>query len=362
MALKQSLELRDASGRLVLVQYCDSERSPRGPNGKLKLRANPFTLFKLRETMFVNEGSGYRPKPYDIGQWGYGEEDYRSERDRTAQIARAKLVGRLHYGDASLGVSLAGWRSSVSMVATRARDIVKILQRIKSKERMRELQRDASRFKGMSLKEIARKGADSHLELIFGWIPLYSDMQAAMAVLCGDIPYGFSSARHKIVIDKTWDIEKNISRKTELLSVSSVWATQVVVENQNAWLLNRLGLLNPAVVIWDIIPWSFLVNLFVNVNSVLKSYTDFVGLSFPNSSVTTTVRGTRSHSYLKNPYYPGITANGSTHTLLWKSRYLGTPPRPTLEFRTPELNLGLLAMSGSLLVQQSRRLEKLFHS
>lgn len=355
------LILSDSYGRVVRVDLYDSISSPRTPAGRLKLRANPFTLYKVRETSFsaVSSGLGWSPKPWDINQWGYDQSIHQKWITSCQQSARAKLLGKIHYGDASLGVTFGSWRQSLTMIASRARDIVKILQRIKSKERKREIIRDYEMIKGKSLQDIARIAANTHLEVIFGWIPLYSDMHAAMAVLADDLPPYFHSSRHRVVVKRDWNEAQFIREET--LKVSATWATQVAVENYNTWLLNRLGLLNPAVVIWDLIPWSFVVNMFANVNSVLKSFTDMVGLTFSNSSVTSTIRGSRYQSYLKGwQGYNNIQECYSLQTIKSIQRSLGTPPRPSLELRVPNFDLSLLAMSGSLLTQQSRRIFKLF--
>ena len=51
------------------------------------------------------------------------------------------------------------------------------------------------------------------------------------------------------------------------------------VTNQNAYLANRVGMINPATVAWELVPFSFAIDWFLPVTSFLDSYTDQVGWS-----------------------------------------------------------------------------------
>ena len=70
---------------------------------------------------------------------------------------------------------------------------------------------------------------------------------------------------------------------------------QIKVSNPNVLLANRLGLLNPISVAWELVPFSFLIDWFVPVGNYLDSFTDFVGLEMSEQYTTVAAAGT-SHN------------------------------------------------------------------
>jgi hypothetical protein len=47
-----------------------------------------------------------------------------------------------------------------------------------------------------------------------------------------------------------------------------------------------LGFINPISVAWALVPFSFIVDWFVNVQQVLEQFTDFAGLTLSNPATT----------------------------------------------------------------------------
>lgn len=60
----------------------------------------------------------------------------------------------------------------------------------------------------------------------------------------------------------------------------------VVVSDPATARLNQYGLVNPALVLWEIVPLSFVVDWFVPVGAILEDQTRFLGLSFSNGYVS----------------------------------------------------------------------------
>jgi hypothetical protein len=61
---------------------------------------------------------------------------------------------------------------------------------------------------------------------------------------------------------------------------------EVHISNPNLYLANKLGFVNPAVIAWELVPFSFVVDWFVPVGNFLSQWTDFVGLSLQNGYTT----------------------------------------------------------------------------
>jgi len=122
----------------------------------------------------------------------------------------------------------------------------------------------------------------------------------------------------------------------------------VVFDSPNALLLSQLGLVNPASLAWELVPFSFVVDWFANVGDFLASFTDTVGCTLSNTAVTTTRENGQMTQF--NGYY------GTTWKASYKSMnrviYLGSPPGPTLKLRPFKgLSISRGLTSVSLLLQ-----------
>jgi hypothetical protein len=255
----------------------------------------------------------------------------------------AKFKGKLHKGDASIGVTVASWGQSRSMIIDR---LTKIRRIFKSAATKRILRR--------SKKPTSLTLANDFLEGEFGWVPLLADIHALTSSVCNDaIPRTWTSASSKFPYSKF----EVISGSPKITQSFSGWgrctyAAGVDISNPNLWLANRLGLINPLVVAWDLVPWSFVVNMFVNVNQVLSSLTDTVGLTLTNESRTTS-----SSVFLEQSAYTYVSPNEAYYNFCnmnckARNRVAGVLPRPSLRLKLPGVNFELLAIASALTRQQ----------
>ena len=282
--------------------------------------------------------------------------------DKLEQIALAKFTGKLRKGSASLGVTAGSWGQSSAMIRTRLGQASRALSNVHAK-----LLKDPKR-----LRKIRKDGPDPIANLVlegeFGWRPLIQDIRSAVGVLAGDsIPPCWISGRQRAVISESYWSPK-VANNTSGRETRERWdgsamvtlAATCSVSNPNAFLLNSLGLLNPFVVAWDLIPWSFVVGMFVNVQAMLNSLTNEVGLSVLNKSTTRSCKTTYDQ-YLA--YYTTnrklLATGGQTVTSAWKSRTIGSHPAVKLQVRVPELNSEQLVIAASLVMQRFKTINKL---
>lgn len=278
------------------------------------------------------------------------------------QTALSRFNGRLKTGAASLGVTLASWRQSREMITRRLMqaDIplkaAEMQFRRASKKELRSIRRS------LTPDSLASKV----LEVEFGWRPLFSDIHAATSTVCKDgIPPAFIVGRARspvsgktvVTASPPW-VPQSIVRwqGTGLVTV----AASVAISNPNLWLANRLGLINPLVVAWDLVPWSFLVNMFVNVNQVLESFTAHVGLTIANKSTTRSSSAVRTA--LVGPTSSGFVYKGQSSSLTGersRRRLAGSMPTRSFTVKVPELNWELALIASSLVVQRITRINKL---
>lgn len=138
-----------------------------------------------------------------------------------------------------------------------------------------------------------KRAASLFLEYRFGWAPLIKDIYDAVDYLQHSYTDGwksvtaFSSARQSGVAGTkgygTYYYETDYS-----LGISQ--SAQYRISDPNRFRANTLGLINPASVIWENVPFSFVVDWFLPVSDFLNSYSDFVGIEFRNPSYSRRIK------------------------------------------------------------------------
>jgi len=338
---------QDPNGSYLDYGYFESESSPRDTLGHLKLVQNNHyrnvgkVLYRRRINGFGGTLRG--------ADWGLRERDlglYRRNYETLYNTAYAKFRGKLYYGKAALGVTAASYRQSADMIRGRYAQM--------SAPADRMLAQWATLPTGKKAKSLA----NAHLEVIFGWQPLIEDIQAsAKSVIQHADTFSHVKGRAQTPIRSTslkaLSSSLTENRDYDLHMRVAICAT-AEVRNLNTWLLERAGLLNPVAVAWDLVPWSFIVNMFVSTGAVVNSITDFAGLGLSDSGVTTSVKGLYWTQYGWKDYYGEDQVFNSS-----KTRELRPPERPYFVTRLPDVNWDLVAMAASLFTQKFSKLARL---
>lgn len=329
--------------------------SPYGPNGRLKLQANAYSLNHTKNIFAVYDGKGAAWPP--LAQTAGTVAEAGDARRSAYASAYSQFRGRIYKGSAALGVTLGSYAQSREMIVSRCRSISAQAEEIFTDFGRRH------QVRGRAAKRLA----STYLEVVFGWKPLLQDIHnAATSVIqladARESVKGRASGHYHHFSD-VWDGAHEQNMKISANgTVHVTLASMITIANPNRWLLERAGLLNPAAVAWDLVPWSFVINMFANTGGLVNSITDFAGLSFQNASVTTTFReagGAASqwqyHSTWPVPYdhYSSFT---SSWTSVRKYRTVEGIPRPPLVLKVPNANWELAGIAASLMVQQVSRI------
>lgn len=186
---------------------------------------------------------------------------------------------------AALGVSLAEGRQSLEMITKRslqAFNVVRKFRRLDFAGAFKEL--GLSESKGRAMKRgwrgTARDFASLQLEVSFGWMPFCSDLYTAAKVLSTPLAYeaatkAGNTLKRSYVNSPPPKPSKNLHEVEVRTQVGAV----LTVSNPNLDLANRMGLTNPLAVVFELIPFSFVPNWFVNFEEFLGQFTEYYGVS-----------------------------------------------------------------------------------
>lgn len=140
------------------------------------------------------------------------------------------------------------------------------------------------------------------LEYHFGWEPLVNDIYNAVGFLNDPLPSVRLRGKGTSVVH--W-VENQGPSQDEYTHMHRItYGADVAVYDPDLFLLNKAGLLNPALVAWELVPFSFVIDWFVNLGGWLASLTSFVGLSLQNefSSSYGVVLRTSSPTGMRSEY------------------------------------------------------------
>lgn len=284
----------------------------------------------------------------------------------------------------NLAVNIAERTQTVNMIAKRAMQVFRFASKLKSgrfaeaasdlglvvlkqknsRRSVRMSIRHKNETRWVNLKKDLKFFGDNYLEFHFGWEPLAKDIGEGIELLHEPV---FKGLGKRIMARAT---VSGSAPNTPTMSDFSIMTTAywprvsvqmigtVSVDDPNTLRLNQLGFVNPAVVAWELVPFSFVVDWFANVGQVLEAYTDWVGMSLKNACTTTYSEYSYKTYYRgRNPanWYGRITApymGGKGRSTI---RVLGISS-PSLVFKPPKWpSVTRAATAISLLTQFLRK-------
>jgi len=222
-------------------------------------------------------------KHQDLSNWlGYNPSDA-----TLVNQAAIKALGKLADAKVNLAVSLAEASKTSSLILGTAERLYRAYRAF----RRGDLQRVAREL-NISPKKLHR----SWLEYKYGWMPLLMDVKGAAELLAqhhvGRPPWVVgtgtaqdedSDSRH--VLDSTYSSGSSYdesARRTRLVKVR----IECEITNPLSSSIQQMGLTNPALVVWELVPFSFVFDWFVSVGNYLQAVTALHGLTVRRAFVS----------------------------------------------------------------------------
>lgn len=205
--------------------------------------------------------------------------------------ARSRYLEDVHGGVSSaLGAAVAEANEALGMIASRATQLYHLARAVKRRDwsgvkANLRLSSDPTRAYTNHWKygwnRARQKASDlsaAWLELHFGWVPMIGDIYGAYQVLTRDFNVGHVKATGTSrAIELLFSADSNTRIVIDEVIIRYKMTGSYRITNPNLLLASELGLTNPASVIWEVVPFSFLVDWFTNVGSWLEGFTPELG-------------------------------------------------------------------------------------
>lgn len=168
-------------------------------------------------------------------------------------------------------------------------------------ERLDRMERGTERVNESFVDTVTAALSSKWLEINFGWLNLYSDVKGLFEALPSvleveNLPRVTGRAvRHDTIDSQVYSDIRRANRTYGLVYELGGSATRNItmiircdwkVGSPGLYLANRFGLLNPLEIVWDRVPFSFVVDWFFPVSGLIQSLTAEAGLRFLGGSKT----------------------------------------------------------------------------
>ena len=256
----------------------------------------------------------------NIRDFGYPDH-YNGAPDTSTVISDAifKLRAKIKDQDVNFGAAIAEGRQSIQMIADAASAVAKSFTALKhgdfgsaaralqleySRELKRRMKNPRKRYRGETIGAQTHDLANRWLELQFGWKPLLGDIDGAARKLANDATANPTRHRFKVSTrawkpyrprinteqlewttpdDPVVDNHAQMNKGRIGVQMIAYWGFKNRVAAEAA----RSGLIDPLSVIWEVVPFSFIVDWVYPVGKVLDSISATAGKEFISGTMTT---------------------------------------------------------------------------
>lgn len=285
------------------------------------------------------------------GTWGSTtgfNEDYYGD----GNIALNNACIALSQGNAQVGSALAETHKTFNDLASAASDLANLYNGF----RHANGPQIAKALSGGG-RDIYDALARRWLGYQYSWRPLVQDIHDTFQVIQQKRLVKYNgvwgkSTRHneKDISQGSWDNNSGgyIRKVHSTLRARAV--LHACIRNETVVFINKLGLLNPLSIAWELTPYSFVADWAVPVGSCLQAWSAMAGLDFKGGSLSFTSDSTMDVSWRPGPDYkvaPSGSVSGSAVGTYYQRQPISRWPIPSLGIQNP-LSLGHVANAAAL--------------
>lgn len=246
----------------------------------------------------------------------------------------------------NLAASLAQYNQTIDLVANKANQLAHAAKQLKR-----------GNFYGVCDTLGIKRRSDlpgtfskSWLELTYGWMPLLDDIHGALR-LVGDRPLRRFVEVRKRSTDTVVLSGHNGDFPHDGTCFITDWVTSkalITVTDNNLQTLQQAGITNPALLAWELLPWSFVVDWIYPIGDWLQARTAMQGVTVSQYSLTRTREinvqvDLKAPGYIKPAQFYGYEKRKQRSTVL--------PDLPSPVIQVPSTSLKRLTTATALLAQ-----------
>lgn len=273
-------------------------------------------------------------------------------------------------------ISFAERRQAVDMISKRLSTLVNVARSLKKGNLFEAYRQMGLTVPGSYTKkryrarDQAKQWSDLWLEAHWGWKPLVSDIYGAAELIArcyrDEVPYRFVGSSQQVITSKgrimrTGGIyvsgspyREEVVEETILERVKFV--IEAVVDDTAKATLAQTGLTNPAAVLWEITPWSAVIDWVWPLGSYLEQLSYAHGMRFRSGTESIKrvgVAHTRHVLTGRTPEWSDVITGGDRYVILSEKRrtVLTSFPYQKLPSFQPQLGVQRALTAISLLTQ-----------
>lgn len=200
----------------------------------------------------------------------------------------------------NLAESLATLPQTLEMIGKLCFRVLNTYEALKRRNFTQALKSLGLPTSGGRVRTLPKDSARAWLELQYGWLPLLSDIYEGAKLIESELKkpgFHFTVTRRgqtgllvrkPPISSSTWPLSWSIDTSGEAKVEAKM---RCRIDNPNIALLSGLGLLNPLSLAWNLLPFSFVIDWFAPVGTMLKAFGAPLGLTFLNGYMSTVCYG-----------------------------------------------------------------------
>lgn len=267
--------------------------------------------------------------------------------------ATTKVLGEIKDMKTNVAQMIAEREQTMSLIASTAIRFAKMYTSVKRgdiKGAIGAAGMSYSRGKRRSHRGGAAKLASQYwLELQYGWKPLLSDIYG-LAETAGQRKAGDLRADAKSAVSKTVEYSNVVPgiQDTFYETVRGIYTVKYKLfygtPNINTHLAAQLGLTNPALLAWELLPYSFVVDWFLPIGGWINTLDATTGLDFIKGSKTVVYNASLNRTVIRtrNPSSPpsveadiGFFQEGGSFLEITRTKLVDFPSARFPRFKSP---------------------------